>query len=461
MGTATSTLGTVSDISTFDTVNSVTFTLKYEVPPPFVSQTQNDLLFNPRRNLFLVGNEYIQAATVVDNGNRSYTISTLLRGRMGTEQNTTHGSGERVVFLNGSERLVPIDLGRLNRPFNFKVVTTNQDVSDATAIPFTWTGELLRPLAVSNPRGFRDSGNDLLIEFEGRTRIGGGLRSNQAGALNEEVEEYKVQILDGGSTTLPNGKERILTVIPGMQQAAVMIDQGGFTGISHNNVNTGDGRSFQIVHGPDNFIEATLRAKTSTFFYSAVGLVSAGGKWQTLDFGLQPDDSSAFPIPDPLDPRVTIPYLVVLEVMALGNQRLRVWEYGNVIFSASDKSSEPDYDANFGWHSLGSNNTMFRVRFNFVGSSVRIQKAHTSAVPLTTIVTGTRQVEFPMFVYAQGGGTDFEVQSIIMTTYPFPKTIYSASQMTEDLLTPGDPVEMDIWQYSKLVGDGHKVRVTL
>ena len=89
MGVADTTLGTVSDPSVFDRTNTVDFTLQYgpnsSFPAPFVSVTEEELLANPRRNLFLVGDEYIQAATITPLGGQSYRLSVLLRGRFGSD----------------------------------------------------------------------------------------------------------------------------------------------------------------------------------------------------------------------------------------------------------------------------------------------------------------------------------------------------------------------------------------
>lgn len=205
LGECTTTLGTVSDPSVWDRTNSVTFTLDYEEAssPPFVTVTEQDILSNGRKNLFLIGNEYVQAATVVNNGNRSYTISTLLRARFGSDgsnlANLTHGSGERVVFINGAETLVQIDAVRLNAPFNYKVKTTNQDLADVTPESFTWTGGTVKPLAPVNLRGSRNAAGDLLIEWTRRERLPLGLRDFAGTPLSEESEIYVVEIYSGST----------------------------------------------------------------------------------------------------------------------------------------------------------------------------------------------------------------------------------------------------------------------
>lgn len=168
MGTATTTLGTVSDIEPLDEVNSVTFTLDFiDSFPGFASATEADLVANPYRNLFLIGNEYLQAATIVDNGGRSYTISDLFRGRFETDgTELTHGASERVVFINGAEKFVQMDISRLGLLFNYKVVTTNQDVADASPVAFTWNAFNLKPKKPVSIDGPFDLANgSLLLEW--------------------------------------------------------------------------------------------------------------------------------------------------------------------------------------------------------------------------------------------------------------------------------------------------------
>lgn len=467
IGEATTTLATPVDPYVFDHRSSLTFTLQYGADvEEFTSCTEDELLANSRRNLFLVKDEYLQAATITDNGSRSYTITDLLRGRFGTDATElTHGATERVVYLNGAETLVPVDLALLNQEVSYKVVTTNQDVADAIAIPFTWTGGTVRPYSTINHKGILDSGNDKLIEFEGRTRLGGGLRSFQAGAVNEEVEEYRVQ---------PVGTDRILTVIPGMQLAAVLqSSEGAFEGCNHNTFDPfvdstifATARTYQEIHQPGNFLEGTLQLSITGGGLVVIGLQSTGGEWVDLTSDLIADKGSGGLGATLIGTLATFPYLVILDAHGSGGgpfwQQLHVYEYGTRIFSASDESGESDYDPDFGWMAITSGPVFFRIRFNFIGSSVRIQKAHTLSVPFTTIATGNVASTFPVFgvVGANGVNNPDKVIGVMMTCNPFPKTIYSAAQQTEDAFTPGDPIEFDIWQHSVLV-PGPKSRVLL
>ena len=126
MGTAITTLATVSDPSVFDRTNSFTFTLQFGATnvSPFSSVTEPELLSNSRRNLFLVADEYLQAATIVDNGDGTYTAGVLLRGRFGADSHQlTHVASERVIYLDGSEQFVAIDPVRINNAFDYTAVT--------------------------------------------------------------------------------------------------------------------------------------------------------------------------------------------------------------------------------------------------------------------------------------------------------------------------------------------------
>lgn len=171
LGTASTTLGSVTDIAPLDTINSVTFSFMYEDPfPSLVTCTEADLIANPFRNLLLVGNEYLQAMTVNRSG-ASITASDLFRGRFDTDSDElTHGTGERVVLINGAEKFVPLSRDRIGTTFNYKVVTTNQDLADATPISFTWSGLGFKPRAPLTLDATRDTSGDWNIYTVGRPR---------------------------------------------------------------------------------------------------------------------------------------------------------------------------------------------------------------------------------------------------------------------------------------------------
>lgn len=393
-----------------------------------------------------------------------WKVTTLRHGLKGTEHLVeSYEVGRRVVHLNEAIQFVPMNISRLNKPYDYTAPSFGQSLDDTAVLEdVVWTGVGKKPLSpVIYTPALRDSEGDLLIEPFGRTRIGGGFISGQFGAINEEKLVYKAQPLDAGSPILPNGRERVMTFEPGMPIAAFLKSSSGdFTGVTQNSFQPAtplSARSMQEIPGAGNYMEGVMRYG---FLGESVafGLQAIGGP-----VALQASDLSDFYSPGgTVAGTFAMPYLVLIESITFGGfngNRMHVFEYGTRVFSASSLASQPDYDADFGWLSTGD---IFRVRFNFIGSTVRIQKTHTLAVPYTTIYTGTRAAQYPMFGFcAAGGDSNSGVLSITMTTLPFAKTIYSHAQQEEDFGSVQSSVEFDVWQWSPTVGDGKKLRITL
>lgn len=206
IGVASTTLGTVTDIVPLDTVNSVTFSFKYEDPfPSLVTCTEADLVANPYRNLLLVGNEYLQAMTVNRSG-ANITVSDLFRGRFHSDvEGLVHGSSERVVLINGAEKFVAMNPDRVGTAFNYKFVTTNQDLANATPISFTWTGQSLRAAPPTDLNAVHDSSGDFLISAVGHP-------------TEAQRPETYVARLTRDSTDAPL---RDIPIVPGIRMAAI------------------------------------------------------------------------------------------------------------------------------------------------------------------------------------------------------------------------------------------------
>lgn len=150
-------------------------------------------------NMILVGAEIIQFANAVNNGNQSYTISRLLRGRRGTEWACdSHVSDEQVIVLSGTQRMgEPVSM--LDALRYYRGVTVGQDVTEASSQNFTITGQDLMPYAPVHIVGDR-SGSDLVITWVRRTRIGGDWLDGVGDVpLSEASELYDVEIMDGVS----------------------------------------------------------------------------------------------------------------------------------------------------------------------------------------------------------------------------------------------------------------------
>ena len=149
-------------------------------------------------NSILIGNEIIQFETATLIGDRTYRLTNLYRGRLGTESFIEgHTTSERAIMLKpGSNfKRVSDSVTQINVPFNYKAVTVGQPVEDVTAETFANTGKGVKPWA---PARFRATlaGDDWDLTWVYRSRHSGGWRDEADALLVETRESYRLQILN-------------------------------------------------------------------------------------------------------------------------------------------------------------------------------------------------------------------------------------------------------------------------
>lgn len=125
----------------------------------------------------------------------TYRLSHLIRGKRGTEFATTrHVSDEIFVLLRANGSTMRADFGvndlELERLYKAVSLLLNADDVDYTA--FTNTGVGLRPYSPINLDVSGDTGGDLILSWDRRSRL-------DSGALGEQAEVYEVLIMDGSS----------------------------------------------------------------------------------------------------------------------------------------------------------------------------------------------------------------------------------------------------------------------
>jgi hypothetical protein len=162
-------------------------------------------------NLAVVGNEVINFQTVVDNGNGSYTISNLLRGRFGTNDFvSSHIPGEYMVMLDsGTLGAFLYDLANVGVSRYYSAVTLGTTVSDPVPTIFTGTARNLEPIS---PYTFQRTRNvttqDLNLSWLRRDRncLAWDIDPGLEPVLSESVEQYRLTIYDpndlSGATVL-------------------------------------------------------------------------------------------------------------------------------------------------------------------------------------------------------------------------------------------------------------------
>jgi hypothetical protein len=113
--------------------------------------------------------------------------------------------------MNGSEAFVPIDASRLNEPFDYKAVSVNQDVADAVAHTFVWTGANVSPRAVENITIYRDADKNAQTSFP----VSASLTAQEPrrfwedimGGLNTFTADASIDVLTKTSHGLTDGQE--------------------------------------------------------------------------------------------------------------------------------------------------------------------------------------------------------------------------------------------------------------
>lgn len=435
------TIGVISSLnivgtntSTFDRDSWIEFDLYHtdQFTPTLESVSEADVLNGA--NLLAIstpdGDILTQFANAEQVSSNRWRVSTLLHGRRGTEGLvSSYETGRRVVFINQAVQAIPMNLSDLNAPLDWCAVSNGASLDDSAVIEdYVWTGRPRQPLSIVNPVGTRDSEGDLLIEFLGRTRVGGGLRSNQGGAVNEEEEIYKIQILDGSGN--PVAREP-LTVVVGMAQAAALntyssggdkfdhIDQHTLT-VAGTDISI-DARTIQEILATGNYVEATLMA---------------GGEGAAT--------------------------LSLLDKGTLQN-RFSIFVNGGLVAGIYVQIGNDPY-ISVGSYSPG---TSLRFRISLSSTEVRFYLNYNDSSTPPLYVSPVAPI-FPLVPACSaatgssgGGGGTAHVEKMFLTTRPFPKTIYSHSQQEEDFGSVQSSIQMDIWQHGLVTGDGEKVRVIL
>ena len=141
--------------------------------------------------------EIIAAQNCVLQGDGSYTLDTLLRGRFGSEWTMyLHSAADALVLLTDLDlAFVSQDINTINASIDWRAVTTGKPVASGADIEFSYSGENLRPLSPVhfNSARSRTSG-DWTLSWTRRSRIGGEWIGGTTVPLAESAERYEIDI---------------------------------------------------------------------------------------------------------------------------------------------------------------------------------------------------------------------------------------------------------------------------
>ncbi len=155
------------------------------------SVTEDELL--DRANIAAIksgdGWELFQFADASIQSDGSYVLSTMLRGRRGTEYLIDgHVAGDQFVLLTDALRRANLDLSRIGTEFWHRAQSIGAGGEQASE-PFTNYAVGLLPLSVAHLRGSR-SGSNVTFTWLRRTRYDGMWRDFAYVPLNEDTELY-------------------------------------------------------------------------------------------------------------------------------------------------------------------------------------------------------------------------------------------------------------------------------
>jgi hypothetical protein len=129
-----------------------------------------------------------------------YALSTLLRGRRGTEVFTgSHAVGDLFVLLGGDGvTRRPLGLDRLGDTLHYRAVGRGGELRNARTAQLTLAGNDLKPYAPAQLAATGSWGSNITLSWQRRTRVGGELIDGSGEVpLAEDSEEYELEILHG------------------------------------------------------------------------------------------------------------------------------------------------------------------------------------------------------------------------------------------------------------------------
>lgn len=193
IGTAVTVLGDGS-AHLFDRVNTVDVSL---LGDGMLTNATEAALLNGS-NVAVIGDEVFQFATATLLSPGVYRLSTLLRGRLGTESAmAAHAIGERFVLLNEAVLLLVLSPNRQGQQWSLRASSNGQSLDAGTTANVTIQGNSLKPLSPVQLAAISVGGGDIGLSWIRRARIDGGLRDYVDIPLKEAIEQYEVSIYDG------------------------------------------------------------------------------------------------------------------------------------------------------------------------------------------------------------------------------------------------------------------------
>lgn len=149
--------------------------------------------------------EIVGAQSCVQQADGKWKLSSLLRGRFGSEWAMGSSvAGDALVHLDSSRlKFIASNVNAIGQPRKYRAISNGKSIDSASDIDFTYTGENLECLAPVYLNGHIDQvTKDWSCTWQRRTRVGGEWRDYVDASLGEAAELYEVEIWNSTYTTL-------------------------------------------------------------------------------------------------------------------------------------------------------------------------------------------------------------------------------------------------------------------
>lgn len=200
-GYATTALAT-ADCRVWDRANTVTVML---TSGTLSSTTEANLLNGANAALLGAAGrwELIQFQTATLNGDGSYTLRDLLRGRRGTEYAAaSHAAYDRFILLSTTTlQNLAAPTSEIGAARQFKAVTSGKLLEETGSETYTYAGERLECLAPVLLGGGRDASGNITINWVRRDRINAGWNNYSDVPMSEASEAYEVEVYTSSAYT--------------------------------------------------------------------------------------------------------------------------------------------------------------------------------------------------------------------------------------------------------------------
>lgn len=194
-GMVATTIAAPTDFNVWDTTTTISVQLKQGT-----LSNSTDIAVQNGANWCMIGEEVVAFVNATLTGDKTYTLSRLLRGRLGTEVKcATHVNNELFVVLDNQLTQINLDQADVGKLVKYKTVTMGSDISKVAADDVQPFGLNMRPYRVAQPKLTKETNGDWTVTWLERPRYNNGLRDYTEIDHDADWGGYAIAFMDGAS----------------------------------------------------------------------------------------------------------------------------------------------------------------------------------------------------------------------------------------------------------------------